>query len=73
MAFPRDLLRPEAVDFLADAYRHKGRPVADAILANRHRDYSRAECEAALSRVQIEAETELLILRALRDAGGDFK
>ena len=60
--------RADAVDLLADAWRHKDRSkLADLVIANRHRDYSHAERREALSRVVAEMHADLIVLEALRD------
>jgi hypothetical protein len=60
------LIRPGNVDWLADAYRHKGTPLADAVLAGRHVDFTREECAAALARVLAEVHADLAILEERR-------
>lgn len=60
-------LRADAVDFLAEAYRHRDRSAfAAMVVASRHLDYSIAECRAALTRVLGEMTGRLAELMAER-------
>jgi hypothetical protein len=61
------LIRPGNVGWLADAIRHAGNSVlADAVLANRFIDFTRAERVAALGVVFAELDAELVVSRARR-------
>ncbi|CAN5713875.1 hypothetical protein BH11ACT8_BH11ACT8_12250 [soil metagenome] len=56
--------RADAVDFLADAWRHKGRSkLADLVIAGCHLDYTHAERREALSRVVAELHADLVLIR----------
>lgn len=57
-------VRQDLVDHLAEAYRHRGSPYAEAVIANRHIDLLPAECAAAVSVVLAETYAELAIVRA---------
>lgn len=60
------------VEWLAEAYRHWGRSeLADLVIANRHRDFSPAECRAALAMVMAEAQAQLVVLQARRGFSAD--
>jgi hypothetical protein len=58
------MIRQELVDTLAEAYRHRGSPYAEAVIANRHLDLLPEECSAAVSVVLAETHAQLAILTA---------
>lgn len=54
------MIRPEAVAFLAEAYRHRRRSAyAALVVEHRHEDYSPAECRAALAQVLGEVDVAI--------------
>jgi hypothetical protein len=58
------MIRQELVDTLAEAYRHRGTPYAEALISNRRLDMLPEECGAALAAVLAETYAELAILKA---------
>jgi hypothetical protein len=67
-------VRPDAVAFLADAFRNQGRSrLADLVLANAHLDYTRAERRSALLEVLDESRTRLVALEAERAVVKEFE
>jgi len=60
-------VRPPAVEQLADAYRNRHTELGQLILANRHHDFTPAECALALSQIRTEAEAAMIVLLAERD------
>ena len=60
-------IRSGNVSWLAEAWRHAGRSVlADTVLANRFRDFTRQERQAALAECLAEARARLIVAEAAR-------
>lgn len=55
------------VERLAEAYRHRGRPYADLVIAGRHLDMTPREIAAAQAMVLAEWRAELVLLTAHRN------